>query len=260
MSGSIEALRPDAFYNALGEDYDLMTGDKRRWETVREEYSQIIASLDSPKILDAGCGTGGETLLMASLGCEVVGVDASTEFIAIARRKSIETSITAQFQVEDIRRLEGLQDSSFGMIVSRGNTIPHLRSVADLESAFRALARVAMPGALLIIGWLNYLPILRDKRRIVGVTEVEGKVFVRFYDFRHDESLTFNILTLEKGGEPALWKPELISTELTPWSVDDVGMLLRKTGWGELEIASDLKRSDFDPDTSKDAVFYAIRD
>jgi len=248
------------FYASLGEDYDLMTGDRIRWDSVRDDYAQIIGSLSSPRILDAGCGTGGETILLASLGSEVVGVDSSPDFIALATKKAVAVASNAKFQVEDLRSLDGLTDLSFGMIVSRGNTIPHLRTVKELESVFRAMARVAEPGALLIVSWLNYLPILRDKRRIVGVTEGEGRLFVRFYDFTGEDSITFNVMNLSKQGDQSKWKPELISTELTPWSVDEVGMLLRKTGWGELEIASDLRRSEFDPDTSKDAVFYAVRD
>jgi len=41
-----------------------------------------------PRILDAGCGTGCESMRLANLGAEVVGIDISEESIKIARTKN----------------------------------------------------------------------------------------------------------------------------------------------------------------------------
>ena len=51
-----------------------------------------------------------------------------------------------------------------------------------------------------------------------------------------------------------------MTTRLTPWLADDVGMLIRQSGWGDLEIASDLAREEFNPEFSKDVVIFAVRE
>ncbi len=249
------------FYSNLGEHYDGMTGDARRWERIKEDYAHILEGLGNPRVLDAGCGTGGEAILLASLGCEVVGLDVSPELLDIARRKSGEAGASVEFICGDITDLSNLPETGFGLIICRGNTLPHLRTIEGMEAAFRAFHRVALPDALLILGWLNYIPILAQCRRLVGVTDVEGSIFVRFYDLHSDEEIAFNILTLTRSSEPekSQWESDLVTTPLRPWSADDIGMLLRKCSWGELEIGSDLKRNDFVPDDSKDVVFFALK-
>lgn len=249
----------ESFYRLLGDDYDRMTGEAQRWHSAREDYLPVVESLGFPKTLDAGCGTGGEAILLASLGCRVTGVDATGKFIEIARKKASAVGLPVEFLQRDLRDLRLAGNEKFGLIICRGNTLPHLRGVDDLREALDQLTRVAQKGALLIVGWLNYLPILREKRRLVGVTGDSDALFARFYDFIGDAEVAFNILIQRRIGE-GRWKGEIDSTLLTPWSADDVGMLLRRLGWGEIEIAADLKRGEFDPDSSRDVVIFAIKE
>ena len=48
---------------------------------------QLLAPRPGERILDLGCGDGALTEKLASLGCEVVGVDASEMQIAAAREE-----------------------------------------------------------------------------------------------------------------------------------------------------------------------------
>lgn len=59
-------------------------------------------------VLDVGCGTGEHTLLLASLGLSVLGVDVAETALAIARRKSAERGIAAEFELADALHLEAL--------------------------------------------------------------------------------------------------------------------------------------------------------
>src|SRR6516225_9804705 len=59
-------------------------------------------------VLDAGCGTGENTLHIASLGLPVLGVDVAETALAIARAKAAERGIEAEFAVADALRLAHL--------------------------------------------------------------------------------------------------------------------------------------------------------
>lgn len=59
-------------------------------------------------VLDAGCGTGENSLLIASLGLPVLGVDVAETALAMAREKSRERGIKAEFAVADALHFERL--------------------------------------------------------------------------------------------------------------------------------------------------------
>ncbi len=59
-------------------------------------------------VLDAGCGTGENTLHIASLGLPVLGVDVADTALAIARQKAADRGIEAKFAAGDALQLERL--------------------------------------------------------------------------------------------------------------------------------------------------------
>lgn len=66
----------------------------------------------SGTVLDIGCGSGGHTILLARLGYDVLGVDASGPAIEQARENAERQGVAARFAVADPMRLEsGLYDT-----------------------------------------------------------------------------------------------------------------------------------------------------
>jgi SAM-dependent methyltransferase len=59
-------------------------------------------------VLDAGCGTGENTLHVASLGLPVLGVDVAKTALAIARAKAAERGIEVEFAAADALQLKRL--------------------------------------------------------------------------------------------------------------------------------------------------------
>jgi cyclopropane fatty-acyl-phospholipid synthase-like methyltransferase len=59
-------------------------------------------------VIDVGCGTGENALYLASLGCEVVGVDFASAAIEKAMAKARERALGAQFLVWDALKLAEL--------------------------------------------------------------------------------------------------------------------------------------------------------
>jgi len=59
-------------------------------------------------VLDAGCGTGENTLYVAALGLPVLGVDVAETALAMAREKAEARGLKAEFLAADAFRLDGL--------------------------------------------------------------------------------------------------------------------------------------------------------
>ena len=76
-----------AHYDRLAEAY----WDGTRDHDVNQNYAALLDAMegDSPySILDLGCGPGRDLRYFRSLGHDVVGLDGSTEFVAMARSYS----------------------------------------------------------------------------------------------------------------------------------------------------------------------------
>jgi ubiquinone/menaquinone biosynthesis C-methylase UbiE len=71
------------------------------------------------RVLDVGCGTGEHALLAAACGLKAVGVDASSNAIALAERKALDRCLAVRFVVGDALKLDAIGES-FDTVVDCG--------------------------------------------------------------------------------------------------------------------------------------------
>lgn len=92
------------------------------WDAGRPQPALVQATDDGAitgSVLDVGCGTGENALHLASLGCQVLGVDVARTALGVARAKAAERGIDASFAVADALDLRALQ-RTFGTVVDCG--------------------------------------------------------------------------------------------------------------------------------------------
>jgi ubiquinone/menaquinone biosynthesis C-methylase UbiE len=99
-------------------------------------------------VLDAGCGTGEHTLLIASMGLPVLGVDVAETALAAARGKAADRGIEAEFATADALHLERL-GRSFETVLDCG-LFHSFENDEQLEYA-ASLASVTNPGGRLYV-------------------------------------------------------------------------------------------------------------
>lgn len=99
-------------------------------------------------VLDAGCGTGENALLVASLGLHVLGVDVAETAVAIAREKAARRGLTAEFVVADALHLERL-GRTFETVLDCG--LLHTFDGDERRDYVTSLASVTAPGGSLHI-------------------------------------------------------------------------------------------------------------
>lgn len=85
------------------------------------EFVDLYASGDLPKgkLLDVGCGTGENALFFAGKGFQVLGIDIVSRAIDLAKGKSRDRGIPADFRVADALALPRLR-RSFDVVIDSG--------------------------------------------------------------------------------------------------------------------------------------------
>ena len=96
-------------------------------------------------MLNAGCGSGELSCLLAAAGHQVVGIDPDPTYVRLARDRAGDRFPDSQFVISAIEDYTG--PGEFDAVVST-DVLEH---IADDQTAFAKLAQLTRPGGLLLI-------------------------------------------------------------------------------------------------------------
>lgn len=121
---------------------------------VIDEPQPVVVALEregrfGAAVLDAGCGTGEHTLLLAERGHDVLGVDFSAGAIALARGRAETRGVAAEFAVADVFALESTLDGAFDTVLD--SALFHVFDAADRRRYADVLHRVTRPGGAVYV-------------------------------------------------------------------------------------------------------------
>ena len=194
------------------------------------------------RILDMGCGTGLQTVLLADAAESVIGIDLAADLIKVARERCRGKN-NALFIVDDATKMP-FRDAVFDLIVSYGDVVSHI--VDHYDEAIAEMARVTKPGGIVSFEVDNkwnagifYIPReLKDACRVRGkghdTRMWEGMRFKTFTRGELEKILAgngLNILTVDAHNILASFIPDRYVLEER-----------RTTFWGE--VARKLGRVD----------------
>ena len=144
-----ELQETQPYWDSQAEAFDNEPDHGLRHPSVRAAWCRLLLDSlpDAPAaVLDVGCGTGSLSILMTSLGHEVVGVDYSPAMIARAVAKTQATGYAIPFQIMDAANL-AFPKGSFDAIVCR-----HLLwSFPDPSALLSRWTKLLTPGGRLIL-------------------------------------------------------------------------------------------------------------
>ena len=106
--------------------------------------------LSGLRILDIGCGGGLLSEPLARLGASVVGADASSPNIEVAKRHAEEAGIAVDYRATTAEELAGAGES-FDLVLAM-EVVEH---VADLGLFVRCCAKMVKPDGLMLVATIN---------------------------------------------------------------------------------------------------------
>lgn len=108
-------------------------------------FLQVVGDVSGLTVLDAGCGEGYLSRILAERGASVTGMDISTPLIEIARTKAFADQIT--YQVADLSQPLPAYQGQFDLITS----FFVLNDVPDHRGFLTTLGSVLKPGGRLVL-------------------------------------------------------------------------------------------------------------
>ncbi len=242
------------FYDAIAPSYDELTSFEKRFVHEKPFFRLLMERYQIRTVLDVGSGTGFHALLMAQLGVNVTALDFSSNMLRQVKRHATQMGLRIETVESSIGSVRQNIKKSFHAVLCLGNTLPHLLSVEELRQAVDSFYALLNPKGVLLLQLLNYERILARKERVQSVREVEGKMFIRFYDYG-EPHLTFNILMLQNvNGE---WHHALQSTPLRPIMVGELKAILSSSGFEDPKVYGSISLEPFDGKASRDLVVIA---
>ena len=129
--------------------FENLYAGQPRWEIGRPQKAILdVADPITGSVLDAGCGTGENSLFFASRGQKVTGIDFLAEPITIAKQKAADRGLTATFLVMDALTLKELPEV-FDSAIDSG--LFHVFGDDDRRRYVEGLASVLKPGGRLFL-------------------------------------------------------------------------------------------------------------
>jgi SAM-dependent methyltransferase len=142
----------DSFYQGLCQD-ERDLNPTGRWAA---SWLPFLDHSGCARLLDLGCGTGGDCLVLAQQGLDVTGIDYSQEAVMRAQEKARKASLPVVFLQADMTQALPFPADQFDAVMS--NVAFHSFPDPLLRSILKEIARVLRPSGL----FLFYVNSLED--------------------------------------------------------------------------------------------------
>jgi ubiquinone/menaquinone biosynthesis C-methylase UbiE len=148
-----------AFYDELAPLYHLVY---ENWDASVARQGRELASLirehwgaGAGTVLDAAVGIGTQALGLLALGFRVTGSDLSHAAVNRAQREAAARHLPLTYLVADFRALP-VQAASVDVVIVCDNSLPHLETPRDIETALGECFRCARPGGGCLVSLRDY--------------------------------------------------------------------------------------------------------
>jgi len=140
-------------------------------------FFEFLGPLKGKRVLDAGCGEGYNTRIMARMGAKVTGVDISAKLIERAQKEERRQPLGIKYIVASFTNLSRFKDTSFDVVVST----MALGDSPNLAKAIREFFRVLSSGGELIFSIQHPCFVTKGLSWVRDETEKDIKLTVSHY-------------------------------------------------------------------------------
>jgi deazaflavin-dependent oxidoreductase (nitroreductase family) len=152
----------EAAFDGVAENYDhhILDNPVNLWLRNRSVDLMLKTFKPGQTILEVGCGTGTETLALASNGIKVVATDISSKMLAVlerkARRSGLQDSVFP-IHARPYALNDKLSEAGFSSVDGAYSTYGAVNTEPRLGDMFSGLHKLITPGGKLVLGvWNRY--------------------------------------------------------------------------------------------------------
>jgi len=244
-------MKNEKFYNAVSPFYDSMISMEKSLVRRKTFYGTIFANQNIKLVADLGCGSGLDSLALASMGLKVIGFDPSAEMIRSAKQNAAKFGAGIQFFRKSIAEISQKFTERFDAVVSFGNTLANLDET-EIKIALQKVHHLLKPNGLFLFQILNYTRIEKKKETVIGFTESDDSLIIRFNEILKDE-MKFHFLSINK---KMISSSNHYSTRIYPHKQKFISTALRQSGFSKTKLYENLLLEKFNADNSKDLIFF----
>jgi 2-polyprenyl-3-methyl-5-hydroxy-6-metoxy-1,4-benzoquinol methylase len=242
------------FYDVLASEYDNMTNFEKRFIQEKPFFRLLIDRYGIWTALDAGCGTGFHSMVLAQLGVEVTAADVSGEMLAKASAHAKKMDLRIRTVKSSFQDLPLHIDRKFDAIFCLGNSLVHLLDTYDLEITLNNFYSMLKPDGILFVQIVNYERILAERKKIQNERDSGGVTVRREYEYE-EKFIRFTIRYIRSDVKE---QPEHSTTvRIRPLVRTDIIPVLLSSGFSDIKTYGGISMIDFTPATAKDLVILA---
>lgn len=258
-------------YDEFSEDYDRFVNWPGRLAYEMPFLEKQAAQAQPAKggaarILDTACGTGWHAIALGKLGYAAAGCDLSAGMVAKAQQNAAAQNLEAFFFQagfgEIASKAAAAGQGPFDLLLCLGNSLPHVLDQQALQASLEDFNACLRPGGYLLIQNRNFETVLAERQRwMEPQAQRDGNrewVFLRFYDFRPDGLIDFNVVTLHRTEEQP-WQQQVSTTQLYPLRQPELTTALASAGFTNIQYFGDMRGGSYTAEQSGNLVVWAQR-
>lgn len=237
------------FYDQLSPFYDQMVSFESRFANEQKIFKSMLKKYPAKTILDAGCGSGYHSILLASLGAQVAGFDPAKKMLLLAEKNIKKYNLPIKIFKADFLSFDKYIKKKYDAIYTLGNSFVHLLSLDEMYQALKLFKNSLNSGGYVCIGIINYDKILKTRQSLISKKEKDGTLYHRYYSF-NDKTINFNI---------DIKTDENVShfeTELYPLTSKELTSLSTNAGFQNVQLFGNMKLEKYIHDDSDNIVAF----
>lgn len=215
--------------NLLAEHYTWMFGDHTAKVLENREFFQRanITPRRGGKALDLGCGSGFQSIALAELGFEVLGIDLCETLLEELRGRSAGLDINVvQGDMLDYRMYE--DKGPYEIAVCMGDTLTHLQKAKSVSTLLENVYRNLENQGILALTFRDFTTELKGVERIIPVRTDEDKLMATFLEYEESYVNVHDMIFLKSDSG---WKLQTSVYRKLRIGLDQVRNFLAKTGF-----------------------------
>jgi glycine/sarcosine N-methyltransferase len=198
------------FYGRLADNYHLIFED---WDVSMQRQAAALGAIlenecgapGAARILDCACGTGTQTLGLASYGFRVSASDISHPAIERARIEGKKRKLDVRLFVADMLDLTLIPEQDFDAVICMDNALPHLESDEALLAATDQIRRKLRVGGTFMASIRDYDSLVRERPVVQGPSfysdQGKRRIVHQVWDWTDSRRYVFHLyITTENEG------------------------------------------------------------